>query len=81
MLLFPCLGMRGVAALLSRTSVLGKLGPETLLRVGNPFQRRHRDFELTIATRADSNGGNHAQPLRYSQITFCHANHSPQVYA
>ena len=73
--------MRVVAAILSRTSVLCKLGPETLLRIGNPFQGRHRDLELAIATRADSNGRNHAQPLRYPKITFCHANRFPQVDA
>jgi hypothetical protein len=73
--------MRVVAAIFRRTSVLCKLGPETLLCLGNPFQGRHRDFELAIATRAGCNGGNHAQPLRYPKITFCHANSFPQVDA
>ncbi len=52
--------------------MLGKLLSKTLLRVRNPLQGAHWNFELPIAKSADSNGGNRAKPLEDSEITRSH---------
>ncbi len=44
----------GLAGILAFALVLGKLDPETLLRVRNPLHCLHCNVELTIAKSADA---------------------------
>jgi hypothetical protein len=62
-------GLTGVFAL---ALVLGKLNPETLLRVRNPLEGGHRNLELTIAKSAESESRNRAQPFEHTKISLLH---------
>ena len=62
----------GLAGILAFALVLGKLDPETLLRVRNPLHCLHWNVELTIAKSADADSRECAQPFEDPKITFRH---------